>query len=61
MKNNSNMCLNYIFIYGNFGAPELGIVGAAIATLVSRIIELIIILRCSKCYIRSYKCHCNCC
>ena len=56
-----NMCLNYIFIYGNFGAPELGIVGAAIATLVSRIIELIIILRCSKCYIRSYKCHCNCC
>lgn len=39
-----NMCLNYIFIYGNFGAPELGIVGAAIATLVSRIIELIIIL-----------------
>ncbi|HCW53156.1 MAG TPA: MATE family efflux transporter [Clostridium sp.] len=38
-----NMCLNYIFIYGNFGAPELGIVGAAIATLVSRIIELIII------------------
>ena len=39
-----NMCLNYIFIYGNFGAPELGIVDAAIATLVSRIIELIIIL-----------------
>jgi len=39
-----NACLNYCFIYGNFGAPELGIVGAAVATLVSRTVELIIIL-----------------
>lgn len=39
-----NMCLNYCLIYGNFGAPELGIVGAAIATLVSRAVELVIIL-----------------
>lgn len=39
-----NICLNYCFIYGNFGAPEMGIVGAAIATLVSRIVELFIIL-----------------
>ncbi len=39
-----NVCLNYCFIYGNFGAPELGVVGAAIATLVSRIVELIIIV-----------------
>jgi putative MATE family efflux protein len=39
-----NACLNYCFIYGNFGAPEMGIVGAAIATLVSRIVELIIIV-----------------
>ena len=39
-----NMCLNYCFIYGNFGAPELGIAGAAVATLISRIVELIIIL-----------------
>lgn len=39
-----NMCLNYVLIYGNFGAPELGIRGAAIATLVSRIVELVIIL-----------------
>lgn len=39
-----NVCLNDCFIYGNFGAPELGIVGAAVATLVSRLVELGIIL-----------------
>ena len=39
-----NICLNYCFIYGNFGAPELGVVGAAVATLISRTVELIIIL-----------------
>ena len=39
-----NACLNYCLIYGNFGAPELGIYGAAIATLVSRLMELVLIL-----------------
>ncbi len=39
-----NTCLNSILIYGNFGAPELGIRGAAYATLVSRSVELLIIL-----------------
>ncbi len=38
-----NGVLNYILIYGHFGAPELGVAGAAIATLTSRIVEFIIV------------------
>ncbi len=37
-----NIILNYLLIYGNFGCPRLGIRGAAIATLVARILELAI-------------------
>ena len=35
----SNTFLNWIFIFGNLGAPALGVEGAAIATLLSRILE----------------------
>lgn len=34
-----NVCLNYILIYGHFGAPRLGVVGAATATLIARVVE----------------------
>lgn len=40
----TNTCLNYIFIFGHFGAPALGVEGAAIATTITRIIELIIVV-----------------
>lgn len=39
-----NLCFNYILIFGHFGAPELGVVGAAIATVISRYIEMVIII-----------------
>ncbi len=39
-----NLLLNYVLIFGNFGAPKLGVAGAAIATVISRFAELAIIL-----------------
>jgi len=35
-----NIFLNWVFIYGHLGAPALGIEGAALATLISRVCEL---------------------
>ena len=39
----TNTGLNYILIFGKFGAPALGITGAAIATLTSRVLEFVIV------------------
>ena len=38
-----NLVFNYILIFGHFGAPALGVVGAAIATVLSRFVELVVI------------------
>lgn len=39
-----NTLLNYILIFGNFGAPVLAVKGAAIATTIARIIEMLLIV-----------------
>ncbi|MBQ8604651.1 MAG: MATE family efflux transporter [Oscillospiraceae bacterium] len=36
-----NVFFNYVFIFGKFGAPALGIVGAAIGTTAARIFEFV--------------------
>ena len=36
-----NIILNAVFIFGLFGAPKMGVAGVALATMLSRVIELI--------------------
>lgn len=39
-----NLVFNYLLIYGKFGFPALGVTGAAIATVLSRYVEMLIIV-----------------
>lgn len=39
-----NLIGNYILIFGKLGAPALGVVGAAIATVISRYVECLIVV-----------------
>ena len=39
-----NLALNYLLIFGHFGFPKLGVVGAAIATVISRYVEMLIVM-----------------
>ena len=39
-----NLVFNYFLIFGKFGFPELGVVGAAIATVIARIVEMCFVI-----------------
>lgn len=39
-----NLVFNYLLIYGHFGLPKLGVLGAAIATVISRFVEVTIVI-----------------
>lgn len=39
-----NALLNYMFIFGHFGAPEMGVKGAALATLIARAVETVVLI-----------------
>jgi Na+-driven multidrug efflux pump len=38
-----NLCLNYVLIFGHLGFPQMGIQGAALATVIARYAELAIV------------------
>lgn len=42
-----NLVFNYILIFGKFGAPAMGVEGAAVATVLSRFVELAIVVICT--------------
>lgn len=40
----ANFAFNYLLIFGKFGFPKLGVAGAAIATVISRFVEALIVV-----------------
>ena len=49
-----NLVLNYVLIFGHFGAPVLGVAGAAYATNISRFIQAIIVIAWTHTHAQKY-------
>lgn len=39
-----NIILNWVLIFGEFGAPALGVAGAALATMIARLVEMLFVV-----------------
>ena len=39
-----NVFFNYVFIFGKFGAPRMGVAGAAVGTVLARVAEFVMII-----------------
>lgn len=50
----TNLVLNYVLIFGKFGAPALGVEGAAIATVISRFVEMFIVIAWTHAHSHTY-------
>lgn len=50
----TNLALNYVLIFGHFGAPKMGVNGAAVATVISRYVELLVVVLWSHCRKQQY-------
>lgn len=42
ISNGANVLLNYVLIYGNFGAPKMGVAGASLATVLGQFVALVL-------------------
>ena len=40
----TNIFFNYVFIFGHFGFPRMGIVGAALGTVMARGVEVALVM-----------------
>lgn len=56
-----NIIFNYLFIFGKFGCPAMGIRGAAIATVIARISEVVMILIYNQFYNDTVRFHLRIC
>lgn len=51
----TNFALNLVLIFGHLGFPALGVVGAAIATVISRFVELLFLILWAHTHTKSYR------
>ena len=51
----TNLGLNWLLIFGHWGFPELGVEGAALATIISRYVEMLIVMVWTHSHAKKYE------